>query len=292
MELRWVAFFVMPMTVRQPRWSRSSRSFAPEVPRNSPGTLGCVVLEVRRGLLDRPGMITALPRLSLFVAAFLGGAAVCYAETTDYLNRQLKALDVIKSTITSICYTIEQRGQTLSSDAKAQLSEAVSTVNSLNLSQERIEYSGVEQQALASALSGSQSCKMTVFNTLVVLMVPSIQATGLPIEKSVHLNPRKPSHVPSIDCTRTNEPLEDLLCADDDLAIWDGRMGQIYHQKRDILDPARSEMLRKDQIAWIRLRDRTCNYHKQENYSVDQLAPAKPCVLQMTKERVPALSQW
>jgi len=222
----------------------------------------------------------------------LGSAGLCYGQTPDYLNRQLRALDAIKSTAESICYTIQQGGRTISSVAKAQLADTASSVRNLNLSADMVEYSGLEQQALASALNGSQSCRMNVFDTLVVLMVPGIQATGLPVKASIRLTPRLPSHAPSIDCTRTNEPLEDLLCADDDLAVLDGRMGQLYRQRRAVLDHVPSENLKRDQIAWLGIRDRTCNYNKQEKSSIDALAPAKPCLLQMIHARIAALNKW
>ena len=149
------------------------------------------------------------------------------------------------------------------------------------------DYQGVKQDALAGALESSQSCKRAIFDRLVALMLPHVaDDTGLSISKSVHLNPRLPEHRPSVDCSNTNEPLEELLCADDDLAQWDGRMGQLYWAQMRQLSADGRRALKQQQLSWLQNRNATCNYSPTESYSLDQLSPAKPCILQMTKRRV------
>jgi len=215
-----------------------------------------------------------------------------------YLSRQKEALGVILEAANSICYTLKQEGQivegNVSGATRAKLDDAVSRIKSLDLSgtgqlTER-DYQGVQQDALPNALESSQACKRAIFDRLVVVMVPRVADTGLPISQSVHLNPRLPGHKPSIDCSNTNEPLEDLLCADDDLAQWDGRMGQLYWAQMRQLSPDGRRSLKQQQLGWIRSRNVTCNYTPLESYSLDQLSPAKPCILQMTRRRVEELT--
>jgi uncharacterized protein YecT (DUF1311 family) len=214
-----------------------------------------------------------------------------------YLSRQREALGVILETANSLCYTLKQEGRVVEGDVsgttRATLDNAASRIKSLDLngagSLRETDYLGVQQDALPSALENSQACKRAIFDRLVVVMVPRVADTGLPISKSVHLNPRLPEHKPSIDCSNTNEPLEELLCADDDLAQWDGRMGQLYWAQIRQLPPDERRALKQQQVNWIRSRNITCNYAPNERYSLDQLSPAKPCILQMTKRRVAEL---
>jgi uncharacterized protein YecT (DUF1311 family) len=228
-------------------------------------------------------------------------AVVCAtpASAQDiYLSRQKDALVVIRETANSLCYTLKQQGQTVegsvSGATRAALDSAVSRVKSLDVSGTgkltEQDYQGVQRDALPRALENSQACKQTIFLRLVGIMVPRVtDETGLPISKSVRLNPRLPAHKPSIDCSNTNEPLELLLCADDDLAQWDGRMGQLYRAQMGNLDPEGQRALRQQQRSWLQRRNVTCNYSPSESLSLDQLSPVKPCILQMTKRRAEEL---
>jgi uncharacterized protein YecT (DUF1311 family) len=237
-------------------------------------------------------------RDGLIVAATF---VICVAPVRaqdDHLRRQLQALGAITSTADSICYTVKQEGHTdqgtLSGPAKAKVNNAISALGDLRFegaaTLTTLDYQGVERDALPAVLGDSQACKRAVFDRLVVIMVPSVQDTGLPIKKSVHLNPRRPEHRPSINCSKITEPLEELLCADDDLAQWDGRMGQRYWQRMQQLTPVRAQRLKQRQLDWIVLRNMTCSYDPLESHTLDELAPAKPCILQMTKQRALDLS--
>lgn len=251
-----------------------------------------------------PGGVTmcAIRDAFLFVAAaFVTCATPVAAQTQyvqdDYLRRQMQALSAIKETANAICYTVNQGGQTaqatLSGDMKAKLDNAISTLKDLKLEGSGqvkvVEYHGVVQEALASTLHDSQACKRSVFDKLVVIMVPSVQDTGLPITKSVHLNPRRAENSPSINCSRITEPLEELLCADDDLARWDGRMGQLYWGQMRQLSSGGQQRLKQQQLSWLNRRNATCRYNPQGNYTLAELAVAKPCILQMTMQRAKEL---
>jgi uncharacterized protein YecT (DUF1311 family) len=248
----------------------------------------------------RASIITIRVRILLAVASVIcvtPAAARAQYIQDDYLRRQMHALSAIKDTANTICYTVKQEGQTfqgtLSGDMKATLENAMSTVKDLKVDGsgqiKAVEYQGVVREALASTLQDSQACKRSVFDRLVVIMVPSIRDTGLPITKGVHLNPRRPENKPSISCSNITEPLEKLLCADDDLAKWDGRMGQLYWDQMRELAASGKQRLKQQQLNWISRRNTACRYNPLESYTLAELAPAKPCILQMTMQRAKEL---
>ena len=96
------------------------------------------------------------------------------------------------------------------------------------------------------------------------------------------------SQQPSVDCAKPNEPIEFLICADAELAEWDGRMAQIYKVKLN--DGRNQEAFRRQQRMWLESRDTRCDVPKRGNWSIAQLAPKKACILQMMKERTTALT--
>ena len=74
-----------------------------------------------------------------------------------------------------------------------------------------------------------------------------------------------------------------MICADNDLAQWDGRMGQVYKQKYALLNGNDRRALLQEQRRWLASRDAQCDQ--------TELAAAKPCVLQFTKARLATLQQ-
>jgi uncharacterized protein YecT (DUF1311 family) len=212
------------------------------------------------------------------------------ASAQNDLGRQTQALVVIETAANSICYNVEQRG----GETDTILNGAIDKVTDLNvkgsaqLSSD--EYRGVLQGELSNTLKFTQDCKKAVFDTLVTKMLPTaFTDTGLPVSGIVHLRPRT-GEKPSVDCNKPNEPIENLLCADADLAEWDGRMGQTYQRKLSGLNPNGQAVLRQRQRDWLKIRDATCNVPKTGNWNAGDLAPAKPCILQMMKQRVAELN--
>jgi uncharacterized protein YecT (DUF1311 family) len=109
-----------------------------------------------------------------------------------------------------------------------------------------------------------------------------------PLSNPTQLRPRTVEK-PSFDCTKANAPIERLLCADADLAVWDGRMGQLYSQglrNRNI-----QEALVRTQRDWRRNRDLNCNVPQAGNWSAADMSAAKPCILEKLKRRVDELSK-
>jgi S1-C subfamily serine protease len=74
-----------------------------------------------------------------------------------------------------------------------------------------------------------------------------------------------------------------MICADPDLAQWDGRMGQVYKQKYALLVGNDRRALLEEQRRWLASRDAQCDQ--------TELAAAKPCILQFTKARLATLQQ-
>jgi uncharacterized protein YecT (DUF1311 family) len=96
---------------------------------------------------------------------------------------------------------------------------------------------------------------------------------------------------PSFHCAYAQEPIERLMCADADLAYWDGEMGRIYHEKLDQQKAAEDkESLMKQQHAWQRERDEKCDIPDSSDLSACQLAKYKDCVLELIKMRVKELN--
>jgi uncharacterized protein YecT (DUF1311 family) len=212
------------------------------------------------------------------------------ANAQNDLGLQTKALVAIEAAANSICYNVDQGG----GQTNAILNGTIDIVNDLSIKGSgrlaNQQYQGVLRDQLADTLKFTQDCRRNVFDTLVMRMLPKVLTdTGLSVSQSVHLVPRT-GQKPSIDCNRTNEPIENLLCADADLAEWDGRMGQIYQRKLRQLSSDDQRSLRQRQREWLSIRDVTCRVSKTGSWNAADLAPAKPCILQMMKQRVAELN--
>jgi uncharacterized protein YecT (DUF1311 family) len=235
----------------------------------------------------------------VLTTTFLAGINPGRAQ--DDLARQARALVMIAETANSICFSVSQSGRqnatSLSGESTAKLNDTSAKVAELNVKGSgqitSADYQGVFQGELSSALNNSQNCKKSVFDVLVVKLLPTVtEEPEMPGTRIIHLTPRtveQPS--PGVDCNNTNEPIENLLCADADLAKADGRMGRLYQRRMQQLGAADKADLRQQQRNWIRLRDATCNIPISGNLSVAELAPTKPCILKITQRRTSELEQ-
>jgi uncharacterized protein YecT (DUF1311 family) len=231
---------------------------------------------------------------SVLTAIFIGTGP---AKAQNDLPAKTQALVVIETAVNSICYNVNQSGER----TRTILDGTLNKVASLNVSGtaqiQSDAWRGVLQNELYDALKYTQNCKQRVFELLVVRMIPTIPTdTGLSVKQSILLRPRtteQPSQ--GVDCDRPNEPVENLLCADADVALWDGRMGQVYRQRMQQLGgwgSQQGQVLFQKQIAWLKLRDSTCRVPRSGSWSAMDLAPAKPCILQMTKQRLTELMNY
>jgi uncharacterized protein YecT (DUF1311 family)/uncharacterized membrane protein len=214
----------------------------------------------------------------------------------DLLDKQRQALGIIASTADSICTSVAKK-RTASDDVVSNitanlLDQASTVIGGLNIGAKQITgevRDAVKNRAIEFASTESVDCKQSIAGMLVPIMVPSIAAPSPAPAANVVLVPRKSDHPPSVNCSHTTEPLELLLCADDELAVWDGTMGSIYWAKVHERAPGDQIQLRRDQISWQQKRDAACDYNPFGSYSFNDLLLKKPCFLQQTIQRVTQL---
>ena len=91
-------------------------------------------------------------------------------------------------------------------------------------------------------------------------------------------------------CENVTEPIEHLICADADLAFWQNLVSEIYQHRWRQTDTNGQQILRQGQLDWLGKLRNDCNAAFQLPVSGTEMARAKSCVLQSTKERVAVLS--
>jgi uncharacterized protein YecT (DUF1311 family) len=92
---------------------------------------------------------------------------------------------------------------------------------------------------------------------------------------------------PSFNCANAQEPIEHLICADADLAYWDGEMGRLYHEQFDQQKtPEAKRDLNKQQNEWQRRRDNQCDIPDAGDFPPAKLCGKKECILSQIKARV------
>ena len=92
---------------------------------------------------------------------------------------------------------------------------------------------------------------------------------------------------PSFNCANAQEPIEHLICADADLAYWDGEMGRLYHEQFDQQKtPEAKRDLNKRQNEWQRRRDNQCDIPDAGDFPPAKLCGKKECILSQIKARV------
>jgi hypothetical protein len=79
-----------------------------------------------------------------------------------------------------------------------------------------------------------------------------------------------------------------LICLDDELAFWQNLVKEIYFHKWHYLDKNGQNIFRQGQLDWLRNMSVNCN--AEVPVSGTEMARAKSCILQSTKERVAVLS--
>jgi uncharacterized protein YecT (DUF1311 family) len=95
---------------------------------------------------------------------------------------------------------------------------------------------------------------------------------------------------PSILCKNLTEPFERLICADADLAFWQNLVSEIYQHRWRQLDTNGQQILCQGQLDWLRNVRVDCNVPEIGTWNAAEMARARSCVLQSTKERVAVLS--
>ncbi len=86
---------------------------------------------------------------------------------------------------------------------------------------------------------------------------------------------------PSFNCNKAKTKAELLVCREATLGDIDGRLGEVYWELHRFLAPSEARELKKQEIAWIRRRDRQLTTSCTADDEVDL-----PCVIGLWKERV------
>lgn len=121
--------------------------------------------------------------------------------------------------------------------------------------------------------------------TIAIIGVAAI-AGGLSLALSVPpARSQSPIPQPSFDCSRVTTQIERAICADPELAQWDGRMGQAFKRKYSQLGGEQRRALLTDQRQWIALRNGQCDV-------ATFYLTAEQCILQLTKTRIATLEGW
>ena len=103
--------------------------------------------------------------------------------------------------------------------------------------------------------------------------------------------PRK-NEKPSFDCVKgPKKPVDEMICADGELAKADGELGAVYNDKRALLKGAERQAFTASEFAWIEERDRECAVPKSGAWNTRDLLRAKDCLLEKTRSRREELSQ-
>ncbi|AQH05372.1 hypothetical protein A9R05_40855 (plasmid) [Burkholderia sp. KK1] len=110
------------------------------------------------------------------------------------LAQQKLALEEIRKTADSICYTVKQEGQSIDNDLnvhiKGKLNTAIAKIIDLDVgAADKLKtnsYKGVVQDQLAATLQHTEDCKKDVFDKLVDLMLKPVQSRKS--NKSGHLS--------------------------------------------------------------------------------------------------------
>ncbi|MGP0059645.1 MAG: lysozyme inhibitor LprI family protein [Beijerinckiaceae bacterium] len=89
--------------------------------------------------------------------------------------------------------------------------------------------------------------------------------------------------LPSFDCAKAATHIERAICADPDLARWDGRMGQAFKNNYAQIDGNQRRFLLEAQRVWIALRKSQCDQPELDPIS------SKQCILRLTEARVATL---
>jgi uncharacterized protein len=114
--------------------------------------------------------------------------------------------------------------------------------------------------------------------------IDCLEGRGNDLDPARNSNPSRPTQAgPSYDCRMATTSIERAICGDPTLSDWDLRMGQQYQQALRLRKGPDSQALVASQRSWIQQRNAVCG-------GVTGTA-VWSCVLDMTKQRLAALSE-
>jgi len=144
------------------------------------------------------------------------------------------------------------------------------------------------QQQKTAAIVGTA---LLVIGLALNFLTPTPNVTAQPATPNENVNgacgrPRGRER-PSFNCANAQEPIEHLICADADLAYWDGEMGRVYHGQLDQQKTSEAKRdLNKQQNEWQRRRDNQCDIPDAGDFPPAKLCGKKDCILGQIKVRI------
>jgi uncharacterized protein YecT (DUF1311 family) len=99
------------------------------------------------------------------------------------------------------------------------------------------------------------------------------------------------SERPSFDCAQAKTAAARLICADGELARLDGELGAALQKRNAQLSSADHSRFVVDQLAWIRDRNERCGLVAKNSAVVDELIGAKPCMVNLIRQRIAGLTR-
>ena len=96
---------------------------------------------------------------------------------------------------------------------------------------------------------------------------------------------------PSFECAKASNPLEEMLCSNDDLGEIDLRMANAYARRRAAAPVAEKDQLFKDHQAFLSSRASRCGVPSSGAISPQLVLSAGSCLIAMYNQRLSALGQ-
>jgi uncharacterized protein YecT (DUF1311 family) len=94
----------------------------------------------------------------------------------------------------------------------------------------------------------------------------------------------------SFDCAKAKSPSARLICSDAELINADGALGKAFQNVVRSLSPDDKKNKIREQVTWLRERNRRCKLDDKLAVPVEELAEAKPCMLSWISIRIGELA--
>jgi uncharacterized protein YecT (DUF1311 family) len=102
---------------------------------------------------------------------------------------------------------------------------------------------------------------------------------------------RRTTEDPDMDCAKARLPIEQMICADGDMASANGELQKAYRRKRAPMSQSARDRLVSEEKDWIGQRDGGCGVPPSGNWSETDLRKVKNCVIEKTQERTNELQR-
>jgi uncharacterized protein YecT (DUF1311 family) len=91
---------------------------------------------------------------------------------------------------------------------------------------------------------------------------------------------------PSFDCSKSNAPIEKVICSDTALSGADSDLSEAYLKERQLLNADYSNKLLKDQKDWLAHRISVCRIHQGIEGADEEMHTAAKCLIDLYRDRI------